>query len=795
MSKPFTPRPYQGLIIDHILAHKRCAIWAGMGLGKQQPDSEPVLTPAGWMPMGSLRVGDHVIGSDGKPTQVLGVFPQGEHESLRITFTDGSFCHAGWEHLWYVQSPQQKSQGKVGYVLTTRQLVNSGLRRKMGNREEAYWHVPMVQPVEFSEKALSVDPYTLGAILGDGTLTNGSVSICTDLEILEAIGARVLRPHETCEYVAYGSLPGLASAMRSLGFADQRSQDKFVPPEYLLGSPAQRLALLQGLLDTDAYAMPDGGVEFSTTSGALADAVIELAQSLGGQARDGGWHDTQHQNGPGQAARRINVKMPSNLPPFRLKRKLDRWVPPTKYLCARKIASVEVVGREHATCIKVAAHDSLYVTRNYIVTHNTSSSLTAIDAMLLAGHTPILVIAPLRVAKQTWPQEVHKWLHTEGIRYQTIVGNVRERTAALQDRKAEVFFINYECLPWLVEYWGEHWPYKVVFADESTKLKGFRLRQGGKRARSLATVAFAKVERFIELTGTPSPNGLIDLWGQMWFIDRGQRLGKTFQAFKDRWFRPHPSGFGVEALPHAQAEIQDRLKDICLTIEAKDWFDLREPIVNNVYVDLPARARKAYEEMEKQMFTQLDSGDELEAFNAASRTIKCLQMASGAAYTGEGNTAWQEIHDEKLQALDEIIEEAAGMPVLVAYHFKSDLARLKKAFPQGRELDKNPATQDAWNRGEIPVLFAHPASAGHGLNLQDGGNTMVFFSMWWNLEERLQIVERIGPTRQLQAGYDRPVFIHNILARKTVDEMVLERVETKREVQDILMSAMRRKRV
>lgn len=422
----------------------------------------------------------------------------------------------------------------------------------------------------------------------------------------------------------------------------------------------------------------------------------------------------------------------------------------------------------------------------------TVSALTVIDAVRLVDNDPILVLAPTRVANTTWPEEAAKWAHTKHLRVQPVTGAAKDRLQGVTTH-ADVHAINYENLPWLVEYWGDRWPYRTVIADESTKLKSFRLRQGGKRAQALAQVAHTKVKRFIELTGTPSPNGLQDLYGQVWFIDRGQRLGRTYEGFKQRWFRPHPSGFGLEALPHAQKEIQELLSDICITVEAKDWFDLREPIVNNIYVDMPARARKTYEDMEKQMFTELDSGHEIEAFNAASRTIKCLQIANGAAYT-EGNTEWQDVHDQKLQALESVVEEANGMPVLVAYHFKSDLARLKKHFPKGRELDKNPKTLTDWNKGKIPLMFAHPQSAGHGLNLQDGGNILVFFAHWWNLEERLQVIERIGPTRQLQAGRDRPVWIHNIIARKTVDELVIERVNTKREVQDILMGAMRRRK-
>lgn len=422
----------------------------------------------------------------------------------------------------------------------------------------------------------------------------------------------------------------------------------------------------------------------------------------------------------------------------------------------------------------------------------TTSTLNAVETVTLIDDAPVLVLAPLRVARSTWPEESQKWEHLDGLGVMPICGTESERRAAMR-MPAQVYATNYEQLPWLVEHWGERWPYRTVIADESTKLKSFRLRQGGSRAQALGKVAHTKIKRFVELTGTPSPNGLADLWGQAWFLDAGQRLGRTYQAFSDRWFRTHPSGYGTEALPHAQAEIQDRLRDLCLTVDARDWFDLREPIVNNIYVDLPIKARKHYAEMEKEMFTQLDE-HEVEAFGAAARTIKCLQIANGAAYVGESNTEWKELHDGKLEALESIVEESGGMPVLVAYHFKSDLARLLRAFPKGRALDQDPQTIRDWNAGKIPVLFAHPASAGHGLNLQDGGNVLVYFGHWWNLEERMQILERIGPTRQMQAGHDRPVFVHNIIARDTVDEMVMERVESKREVQDILLAAMKRRR-
>ncbi|WP_103035665.1 DEAD/DEAH box helicase [Castellaniella caeni] len=424
----------------------------------------------------------------------------------------------------------------------------------------------------------------------------------------------------------------------------------------------------------------------------------------------------------------------------------------------------------------------------------TVSTLTALDALEFVDPGPALVLAPKRVAGSTWPDEAAKWAHLRNIEVSPVLGTPAERRAALK-RPANVFTINYDNVPWLVEHYGKNWPFRKIVSDESTRLKGFRLQQGGKRAQQLARVAHVLADYFFELTGTPSPNGLKDLWGQAWFLDRGERLGRSYTAFKDRWFQAVMRGerLDIEPLPFAQAEIESRLRDLCLSLDARDYFDLAEPIVNTVRVELPVAARRMYREMEREMFLSLSDGTAIEAFNAASKTIKCLQLANGAIYTDATGEAFAEVHDMKLQALDSIVTEAAGMPVLVAYHFKSDLARLTRAFPQGRVLDDDAQTIRDWNAGKIPILFAHPASAGHGLNLQDGGNIIVFFGHWWNLEERMQIIERIGPTRQAQAGHDRPVFIYNIVAADTMDELVITRVETKREVQDLLLEAMKRR--
>ena len=316
------------------------------------------------------------------------------------------------------------------------------------------------------------------------------------------------------------------------------------------------------------------------------------------------------------------------------------------------------------------------------------------------------------------------------------------------------------------------------------------------RARALAKKAFGKTKRFIELTGTPSPNGLTDLWGQFYFLDKGERLGRSFSAFLHCYFDKIQMGadaFAVKYEPRkdAQEKIQEAIKDICISVNAADYFPLEDPLVSNVFVELPEKARAAYEEITREMLFEFENGAEITAANAAGKTTKWLQIASGAVYDANGD--WHLLHDEKIKALQSIIEEAAGAPVLVAYHWRSDLERLKKAFPQGRELDKDPQTLKEWNAGKIPLLFAHPASAGHGLNMQDGGNILVFFSHWWNLEQYQQIVERIGPTRQAQAGHKRPVFIYHIVAKNTADEMAIKSRETKRAVQDLLLEALKNK--
>jgi SNF2 family DNA or RNA helicase len=420
----------------------------------------------------------------------------------------------------------------------------------------------------------------------------------------------------------------------------------------------------------------------------------------------------------------------------------------------------------------------------------TVSALTAISHRIEFGFDegPVLVVAPLRVAQSTWPDEQQKWSHLKDVPVKFLGGTLSQRLRATLD-EAAVFTINFEQLPWLVDHFGARWPYRSVIVDESTRLKGFRLRQGTARAKALARVAHtSKVHRWVNLTGTPSPNGLTDLWGPQWFIDKGDRLGLTYSAFMDRWFNQDTRTYAITALPHALEEITQRLQDCTLTLEAKDYFDLAAPVHQTVWVDLPRKARRQYDEMHRDFVTAV-AGKTIDAKTAADKSLKCLQLANGAIF-GERGT-WHEVHDAKLDALESVINEAGG-PVLCAYQFTHDRDRILKAFPKAQLLGDNPQTIRDWNAGRVPLLVVHPKSAGHGLNLQHGGNILCFFGHWWDLELRDQMVERIGPTRQKQSGYDRPVLIYDIVERETVDALVLNAHATKRSIQAIVLESMKK---
>lgn len=391
-----------------------------------------------------------------------------------------------------------------------------------------------------------------------------------------------------------------------------------------------------------------------------------------------------------------------------------------------------------------------------------------------------LIIAPKRVALTTWPLEFKKWSHLRDLRYEVIAGNKNERVRAIL-RKADVHIVSRDNVDWLVKTLGDRWPWDMVIVDESSSFKS----QSSNRWKALRK-ARRYIKRMVQLSATPAPNGLHDLWPQFYLLDLGARLGNTEDAFKQRWFRANPNGYGIQPLPGAEEHIHERVADIVLSMRAEDYLDMPELVLNRVEVDLPDEAMKRYKKFERDMILELKGVPEIEVDSAGALVGKLLQCANGAVYTDELKN-WELFHDEKIEALKEVVEAHAGYPIMVAYNFKSDLARIKKAFPKAVVIDDNPETQERWNAGKIPMLLTHPASSGHGLNLQGGSHLMVWFGLNWSLELYKQLLGRL----YRQGQKSKTVIVHHIIARGTVDERVMRVIESKEATQSRLLEAVK----
>lgn len=423
----------------------------------------------------------------------------------------------------------------------------------------------------------------------------------------------------------------------------------------------------------------------------------------------------------------------------------------------------------------------------------TGTVLALIDLMQMTGELtgPVLVLGPKRVARDVWVNEAKKWDDFRHLTVRAVIGTQEKRIQALRSKKADIYCINYENIAWLIEACGDTWPFQMVVADESTRLKSLRGSGGSKRAKALSKIA-QKSRYWFNLTGTPSPNGLLDLWGQNYFVDNGARLGNTFTAFKQRWFRVKPGGWGIEPMPGSDTRIHEAMKDCSLTLDAKDWFDIQLPIETRVEIELPPDARKHYNELERKLYTELQSGKAIEVFNDAALTNKCAQLASGAVYDSDGK--WHAVHDEKLEALESLLEEING-PILVAYQFVSEANRIVERFGAKKVALISKKTEfKRFCDGDALIALAHPASVGHGVNgLEYVTNVLVRYGHGWSLEERAQMIERIGPTRQAQAGFNREVRVYDIVAKNTIDEDIIARQDSKASIQKLLLDSCKRR--
>ncbi|MBR1898885.1 MAG: DEAD/DEAH box helicase [Oscillospiraceae bacterium] len=412
-------------------------------------------------------------------------------------------------------------------------------------------------------------------------------------------------------------------------------------------------------------------------------------------------------------------------------------------------------------------------------------TLTAIQELIYNRFavSRVLIIAPKKVAEATWSEEAAKWEHLKHLRFSLILGSEQKRIRAVY-APADVYVINRENVVWLVDYLRNGWCFDMVVIDESSSFKNHR----AKRFKALTWIR-PHVKRLVELTGTPAPNSLSDLWAQLYLLDEGTRLGRNITAFRESFFRANTHGghfTTYEETENAAAEIQQRISDICISMKSEDYLQLPELVYDVVPVELDAKARKAYDEMEREMLLQIDE-EIIDAGSAAALSNKLLQLCNGAVYAEDGK--WLTLHDCKIEAFMELIERLNGQPALVFYNFKHDRERLLAALAKAKKcvrILQKPEDADAWNRRELDVLLAHPASCAYGLNLQEGGNHVIWFGLNWSLELFLQANKRLH-----RQGQTATVFVHELAVRNSRDTDVIAALQDKDATQDALIESLK----
>ena len=399
----------------------------------------------------------------------------------------------------------------------------------------------------------------------------------------------------------------------------------------------------------------------------------------------------------------------------------------------------------------------------------------------------VLVIAPKKVAEGTWTREAAKWDHTQMLRVSPVLGSQAKRIRAL-NTPADLYIINRENVCWLVDYYRNAWPFDMVVVDESSSFKS----HSAKRFKALASVS-SRIDRMVEWTGTPSPNGLDDLWSQIFLLDGGERLGKRHTQFRERYFQPDKRGadgmvYSYEAKPGTEESILKQISDICISMKAEDYLQLPDVTYHEIPVELDSKSLKAYYELEREMVLQLPEDDEtISVTSAAALSNKLLQLANGALYDEDRQV--HEVHNCKIEAFLELIESLQGKPALVFYNYQHDRARILKALEKSglavREL-KTTQDEDDWNAGKIQVLLTHPASSAYGLNLQQGGNHVVWFGLTWNYELYTQANKRLH-----RQGQKEKVIIHHLVCSGTRDTDVMQALQRKDDVQSWVMESLK----
>jgi hypothetical protein len=770
-----TLMPYQRAGVAYASTVGRCLIADQMGLGKLQAVSSPVLTPNGWVKMGDVKPGMFVTGKNGKPTKVTAVYPQGVKPLYRVKFSDGSSTLAGEEHLWSVRTAHHAWSNNDWITVSTGQMIREeklirknsngrfyelslALKAKNGNRR---LQIPLVEPVHYENEndELPIDPYLLGCWLGDGTSRRGQITSMDD-EIHNAFGSdykqgRAVRPDNsratTTTYL------GLESELRKLGVL----HNKHIPEIYLRSNPDARLALIQGLMDTDGHA-GNYSTEFSASNKLLVDGIVDLVQSLGGIARIRTRIPQFVYNGEkkyGKISYRVNIKLPNNVNPFRLRRKIESYKAPSKYTPARYIESIEYSHDEDAQCIAVEAADHLYVTDSYIVTHNTVEAIATLEAR---DAFPAVIVCPASL-KENWKREINKWLPHRKV---NIVSGKTDIVAC------DVNVVNYDILYKFVEP-IKHLKINGLVLDESHYVKTGTSKRT-KAAKDIAT-SVPSSGSVLLLSGTPIMNRPAELVSQLEIMGMMSRFGGKW-SFLKRYTAAHHNGFGWDTSGASNlTELNTKLRQNCYIRRTKDEVlpELPEKSRNIVHLEATGAGAKEYRAAEDDLVLFLrsngyktkDSGEHM------ARTQVLKRLAAWAKMN-----AVEEWIDSFLASCDRKLVVFAHN-VDVVDHLASKYGNYRVS---GRDsMGERQAAVDAFqNDPKARVIVLNLQAGGVGITLT-AGSDVVFVQMGWTPGEHDQAEDRchrIGQKNNVQIWY--------LLASGTIDEDIYDLVDAKREIVD-----------
>ena len=747
-----------------------------MGLGKAQPLHANILTPNGWREMGTLRVGDRVINSQGGTSCITGVFPQGEKEIFRVTFTDGSTAECCADHLWAVQSPVQKHRGQA-YLVKALHEFSGDLHDKHGNTK---WFIPMVKPVELATQAVPFDPYFMGLLLGDGCFRQNSIQLSSgDAEIVNYVAQELPpslamhRQGDSCDYIFVKNVAGwtneLMQHIKLLELKGKDSKGKFIPEAYLLNDPPTRLALLQGLMDSDGYMSAQGDVcQFTSVSPALVEGVTFLVQSLGGTVKQSNKIPTYTHKGEsrtGQLAYTLTLSLPPHIQPFRLTRKASLYRPKTKYQPYRGIKAVELVGTMPAQCIAVDAPDRLYVTDNFVLTHNTIQTLAMLQQRHESGENQgaaSLLVLPTSLV-YNWQSEAAKF--TPGLRVLAYTGTYRDKNP---DRFADydVVLTSYGIVRLDTELLASY-KFDYVILDESQAIKN------PSSTTSQAVRQLRSRHRLI-LTGTPVENSTMDLWSQMSFINPG--LLGTQAFFRKEFLKPIEKNQDESRTKRLHALIKPFILRRHKSQVAKELPAKTEQLS---YCPMTEEQAHAYEETKSfyrnKILQNLDEhGPASTQFLLLQGLTRLRQIANHPRLADENYVGESGKLREVLRMLRNVVAE--GHKVLVFSQFVQHLALVRAALDErqmpyayldGATRDRQGEVARFQEDEELKIFLISLKAGGVGLNLT-AADYVFILDPWWNPAVEAQAVDRAH-----RIGQQRPVFTYKFITQHTVEEKIL----------------------